>query len=257
MNNLAQAQAQQQAPPQQQQAAPQQVPQGGDQVPGGLEGEGDPLAGIPPEILAQINGLAQNPQFMELRQYARQNPQTVIPQIAIMIQQSNPQLWAFFEQNKELFVSLILGAPAGSQGGQGQPQAENPNAIRLSQGDSDAIDRLMSFGFEKYACAEAYLVCDKNEEMALSMLFDNADKFNAEAMTGVAPAQPPAQPQNPAPQEPAQPQNPAPQEPAPQNPAPENPAPQEPAPQNNDNPPADSQPEDKKSEDGNNKMDQE
>lgn len=245
MNNLANAQAQQQAPPQQQQAPPV-----GNQVAEGSEEEGDPLAGIPPEILVHIQGLSQNPQFMELREYARQNPQAVIPQIAALIQQNNPQLWAFFENNLELFGRLILGAPPG-QGAQGQPQAENPNTIRLSQGDSDAINRLMTFGFEKYACAEAFLVCDKNEEMALSMLFDNADKFNAEAFTGVAPAEPPAQPQNPAPQEPA------PQNPAPENPAPQEPAPQEPAPQNNENPPADSQPEEKKDGEGGNKMDEE
>jgi UV excision repair protein RAD23 len=182
MDSIAQGHSELQA-----QAPPQQVgQQQSTQGQGRLGQEGDPLAGIPPEILAQINGLTQNPQFMELRNYARQNPEMVLPQIAAMIQQNNPQLWAFFEQDTALFVSLILGAPSGQQGQQGQQaQAENPNEIRLSQSDNDAVKRLEAFGFEQYACFEAYSVCDKNEEMALSMLFDNADK---------AQNQPPAQP---------------------------------------------------------------
>lgn len=241
MDAIAQGQAQPQA---QANATPQQVaPQGGNTGQGGVGQEGDPLAGIPPEIVAQIHGLTQNPQFMELRNYARQNPQMVLPQIAAMIQQNNPQLWAFFEQDTALFVSLILGAPSEQQGQPGQQApAENPNEIRLSQSDNDAVKRLEAFGFEQYTCFEAYSVCDKNEEMALSMLFDNADKAQNQA--------PPVQQQALV-----QPQIPAPQESAPVNPAPQEP---EQAPQNNDNLPAtDDKPDEKKDGSDANKMDEE
>lgn len=186
MDAMAQAHAQPQA-----QAPPQQVPQQQGAQPGQQQ-QGGPLANIPPEILTQIQDLTQNAQFMELRQHARNNPEVVFPHIIGFIQQSKPQLWEFFEENLELFKQLILGGPAD-----GQPQAENPNEIRLLPAEAQAIARLQEFGFEKYECAVAYLSCDKNEEMALSMLFDNQDKFNAEAgFTGFD--QPPA-PQEPAP----------------------------------------------------------
>jgi UV excision repair protein RAD23 len=162
MDAMAQAQAQPQA-----QAPPQQVAQQQGAQPG-QEQEGGPLANIPPEILTQIQDLIQNAQFMELRQHARNNPEVVFPHIIGFIQQSKPQLWEFFEGNLELFKQLILGGPEGQQA-----PAENPNEIRLLPSEAAAIGRLQEFGFEKYECAVAYLSCDKNEEMALSMLFDN------------------------------------------------------------------------------------
>ena len=56
-----------------------------------------------------------------------------------------------------------------------QAQAYNPRRVQLSYAHSDAVLRLQAFGFPEVACYEAYWVCRKDEEMALSMLFDIAN----------------------------------------------------------------------------------
>ena len=60
-----------------------------------------------------------------------------------------------------------VGGGAHSHGGQGQP-----GAIRVTQEEMDAINRLVSLGFPKHRAAEAYFACDKNEEMAANYLFE-------------------------------------------------------------------------------------
>ena len=37
----------------------------------------------------------------------------------------------------------------------------------------EAITRLTDLGFSKHRAAEAYFACDKNEELAVNMLFDS------------------------------------------------------------------------------------
>jgi len=46
--------------------------------------------------------------------------------------------------------------------------------IRLSEEDNAAVERLAALGFDKNTAAQAYLACDKSEELAANFLFDNA-----------------------------------------------------------------------------------
>lgn len=59
-------------------------------------------------------------------------------------------------------MAALLGG--GGEGGIG---------VELSEEDEAAITRLAALGFDRNACLEAYLACDKNEEMAANFLAEN------------------------------------------------------------------------------------
>lgn len=112
-----------------------------------------------------------------MRQQVRQNPQ-ILPQLIAYLQQNNPTLYNLFTQQPELLRALILGGGGGAgAGGAGGQQPDGRHVIRLTQEESDAINRLTTLGFDRYAAAQAYLSCDKNEELAANMLLENATSW--------------------------------------------------------------------------------
>ena len=65
-----------------------------------------------------------------------------------------------------------MGGGAG-----GAPQG---NVVRLTQEEMEAVDRLTSMGFDRNSAAQAYLACDKNEELAANLLMDGGFQFDDE-----------------------------------------------------------------------------
>ncbi len=43
----------------------------------------------------------------------------------------------------------------------------------MTEEEAAAIDRLQSMGFERAACIEAFIACDRNEEAAANFLLEN------------------------------------------------------------------------------------
>ena len=81
-------------------------------------------------------------------------------------------------------MQLIMTGGASQVMGSAQPiNRPNQQVVQVTQEELDAINRLTALGFSQQRAAQAYLTCDKNEEMAANFLFeqsavDDDDAFN-------------------------------------------------------------------------------
>lgn len=127
--------------------------------------------------------LRNDPQFSQVINAIRQNP-TLLPQVLQQISQSNPSLFQELQSNHEAFLQLLEDsetdtahtsqAPTNQQPGAatGQP-AQQRIELSITPEDRAAIDRLMALGFSEIEAVQAYMACDKNEQLAANFLFDS------------------------------------------------------------------------------------
>ncbi|KAJ1735984.1 UV excision repair protein rad23 [Coemansia biformis] len=184
-NNQAAAQQPQQQPqPQQQQPgnlfqqAQQQLQQQGTQ------------AGVGEQGLSQLQRLRDTPQFQQLQQLVREDPQ-MLSQVLTQLARQRPELVELISTHEEEFLQMLLegmsdeemaaltqnsefaGMDFGSddEGDDGSGR-QDPHLIRVTQSEKEAIDRLEGLGFAREVVIQAYMACDKNEELAANYLFD-------------------------------------------------------------------------------------
>lgn len=120
--------------------------------------------------LGDLSFLRNNPQFQQMRELIRQQPQMIEP-IIQQLATANPQLAQLISSNPDAFINLLRG----DEGEEGGDEDVPPGATRIevTQEESDAIDRLVALGFERDIVIQAYFACDKNEELAANYLFEH------------------------------------------------------------------------------------
>jgi len=155
--------------------APAAAPQAGGAAPfpAAVPGGG---GGGSPASLATLQTIRNSPLFGQLAQQVIADPHALERMLPVL-QQSNPEIARAILENPDAFMQMMAEAAGGGQqgpvgGGQGGGGPQ-PTVVRLTEEERAAVERLEALGFDRQMAIQAYLACDKNEEMAANFLFDN------------------------------------------------------------------------------------
>ncbi|KAG0200414.1 hypothetical protein BGX28_006515 [Mortierella sp. GBA30] len=111
--------------------------------------------------------LRDQPQFQQIREMVQNNPDLLQP-LLIQLGQSNPQMLQLINQNQQAFLQLLNEGNEGDDG-----HAGGDARIYVTQEEQEAIQRLENLGFDHRTVVEAFLACDRDEQMAANYLFDH------------------------------------------------------------------------------------
>ncbi|OMJ25760.1 UV excision repair protein rhp23 [Smittium culicis] len=130
-----------------------------------------------------LSFLENSEEFQQIRELFLSNPEALQP-IMEQIAQSNPRLMQHISQNYDSFLELLMRDVdvmdvdgEGEVEGEGEEAegGENQNYIRVTPEELAVFERLEALGFSREAVLQAYIVCDKNEELAANYLFEHGN----------------------------------------------------------------------------------
>ncbi|PKA49416.1 Putative DNA repair protein RAD23-1 [Apostasia shenzhenica] len=141
-----------------------------DMFPQGNPGLGGVGAGT-----GSLDFLRNNEQFQALRAMVQANPQILQPMLQELNKQ-NPQLLRLIQEHHAEFLQLLNEPVDGLEGDLFGDDAEEemPHAVSVTPEEQEAIARLESMGFDRARVIEAFLACDRNEELAANYLLEHA-----------------------------------------------------------------------------------
>ncbi|XP_059641255.1 ubiquitin receptor RAD23b-like [Cornus florida] len=135
------------------------------------------LSGAAAGGLGSLDFLRNNQQFQALRSMVQGNPQILQPMLQELGKQ-NPQLLRLIQEHQAEFLQLINEPLEGSEGDLfDQPEQDMPHAVSVTPEEQEAIERLEAMGFDRALVIEAFLACDRNEELAVNYLLENAGDY--------------------------------------------------------------------------------
>ncbi|XP_060205310.1 ubiquitin receptor RAD23b isoform X1 [Lycium barbarum] len=135
------------------------------------------VAGAGGAGLGSLDFLRNNQQFQALRSMVQANPQILQPMLQELGKQ-NPQLLRSIQEHDQEFLQLINEPVDGSDGDMfEQAEQEIPHTVSVTPEEQEVIERLEAMGFDRALVIEAFLACDRNEELAANYLLEHAADY--------------------------------------------------------------------------------
>ncbi|ETB58181.1 UV excision repair protein Rad23 [Plasmodium yoelii 17X] len=145
------------------------------------------------EMSVNSESLRNSPFFNIIRDAALSNPQR-IPEILEMIGRSDPSLLEYIRENQNEFLNALQNYDGDNNNAENdlipnyeyadETNQNNDNfnipITSLNESEMESVRKLESLGFPKHVALEAFIACDKNEEMAANYLFENMNDYTSE-----------------------------------------------------------------------------
>nr|XP_016457060.1 PREDICTED: ubiquitin receptor RAD23b-like isoform X3 [Nicotiana tabacum] len=128
-----------------------------------------PLNLFPQENVAGANGAG-----LGSLDFLRNNQQPMLQELG----KQNPQLLRSIQEHHQEFLQLINEPVDGSDGDIfDQAEQEIPHTVSVTPEEQAVIERLEAMGFDRALVIEAFLACDRNEELAANYLLEHAGDY--------------------------------------------------------------------------------
>jgi len=119
--------------------------------------------------------LTQNEQFRQMMNVIRSRPEA-LSQILQQIGQANPDLLRQIQDNHEDFLALLNDEQSDTPNVPSNADAPIPQGQRIEVNvtpeEQETIQRLMALGFSQIEAVQAFIACDRNEQMAANFLLE-------------------------------------------------------------------------------------
>ncbi|CAI0548854.1 unnamed protein product [Linum tenue] len=124
--------------------------------------------------LASLDFLRNNQQFQALRSMVQSNPQILQPMLQELGKQ-NPNLLRMIQEHHAEFLQLINEPQDGSEEYVLWLPANRVHCLLITT--EFRVLQLEAMGFDRPLVIEAFLACDRNEELAANYLLEHAGDF--------------------------------------------------------------------------------
>ena len=127
---------------------------------------------------AMLGGMSNPAQMAQMLQaMGAEERASMAAMMGLTTEQLDATMQMIGQMPPDQFQQYMQMAMAGGGGGGGMGGGGGGGGIQLTQEEMAAVDRLASMGFDRAEAAQAYLACDKNEELAANLLMDGGFGF--------------------------------------------------------------------------------
>ncbi|KAL1814517.1 hypothetical protein ACET3Z_017091 [Daucus carota] len=134
------------------------------------------LSGATGGGLGLLSFLRNNQQFQALRSMVHTNPEMLEPMLEELGKQ-NPQILRQIQENHTEFLDLVNEPVNSSEGNLFDQPEDTPLAISVTPAEQEAIERLEAMGFDRALVVEAFLACERNEELTINYLLEHSRDY--------------------------------------------------------------------------------